>query len=186
MDRYLLIVMEEHTRYIIKNGNRLNNDITNLTALSIQDHYDIHYKQNDWGACLAISMRMKKSSKEIAKIQSEIGKKSAFKRKENGTNPFCFTGEKHHRYGKKHSKETIDKIKEKRAKQVMSLRPDLRNLFSKEWKILFPNGKYEIVINLKMFCKENNLHYASMAKVGNGQLKSHKGFKCEKLRSNDH
>ena len=40
-------------------GNKKNNNINNLIALSIQEHYDIHLKQNDWGACLALAKRMK-------------------------------------------------------------------------------------------------------------------------------
>lgn len=102
-----------------KDGDRSNNDITNLVALSIQEHYDIHYKQGDWAACLAISMRMKKTPEEISKIQSEIGRKSALKRKQNGINPFCYTGEKHHRYGVCHTEEAKEKIRAKRSKQIM-------------------------------------------------------------------
>jgi hypothetical protein len=31
-------------------GNRSNNDISNLVALSIQEHYDVHWQQGDkWG-----------------------------------------------------------------------------------------------------------------------------------------
>jgi hypothetical protein len=39
-------------------GNRENNNIDNLLAVSIQEHYDIHFKQEDWGACKALSMRL--------------------------------------------------------------------------------------------------------------------------------
>lgn len=39
-------------------GNDKNNDITNLKCVSIQEHYDIHFKQGDQGACHAIRIRM--------------------------------------------------------------------------------------------------------------------------------
>ena len=39
-------------------GNRKNNNIFNLVALSIQDHFNIHYYQGDWAACARISQRM--------------------------------------------------------------------------------------------------------------------------------
>ena len=42
-----------------KDGNRSNNSIDNLVALSIQEHYDIHYSQGEYGACYAISVRMR-------------------------------------------------------------------------------------------------------------------------------
>jgi hypothetical protein len=100
-------------------GNRNNNDLSNLVALTIEEHFDIHYDQKDWAACLAISMRMKKTPEEISKIQSEVGRNSALKRKKLGTNPFCLTGENHHRYGVKHTKESKEKIKSARIKQIM-------------------------------------------------------------------
>jgi hypothetical protein len=39
-------------------GDRSNNDIGNLIALSIEDHYKIHLAQNDNAAVAAISQRM--------------------------------------------------------------------------------------------------------------------------------
>lgn len=102
-----------------KDGNRENNDIDNLLCVSIQEHFEIHKRQGDWAACLAISMRMAKDPEEISKIQSALGRKSALARKANGTNPFCYTGENHHRYGIAHTEEAREKIKVKRALQIM-------------------------------------------------------------------
>lgn len=65
-------------------GNRKNNDPANLKAVSIQEHYDIHYKQGDWAACLRISNRMSLSQKEL----SDLAKLNAKKRIENKTHPF--------------------------------------------------------------------------------------------------
>ena len=39
-------------------GDKNNNSIDNLKCVSIQEHYDIHYRQGDWGACLIMSSRM--------------------------------------------------------------------------------------------------------------------------------
>lgn len=39
-------------------GDRNNNNIDNLKLVTIQEHYDIHYQQGDYGACQAIIMRM--------------------------------------------------------------------------------------------------------------------------------
>tara|TARA_R110000868_G_scaffold410650_2_gene699406 strand:- start:1188 stop:1946 length:759 start_codon:yes stop_codon:yes gene_type:complete len=39
-------------------GNKNNNQIQNLIAVSIKEHFDIHYKQGDFEACGAISLRM--------------------------------------------------------------------------------------------------------------------------------
>lgn len=53
-------------------GNRNNNALENLICIPIQEHYDIHHKQGDWGACAAIVMRMKLSPKEISEMISEM------------------------------------------------------------------------------------------------------------------
>lgn len=64
-------IWESHYGAIPKNydihhidGNRSNNDISNLKCVSLEEHYDIHYNQGDWMACTAIAMRMKISPEE--------------------------------------------------------------------------------------------------------------------------
>lgn len=39
-------------------GNRLNNDITNLTCLSIKEHFYIHHNQGDWQAAERILQKI--------------------------------------------------------------------------------------------------------------------------------
>jgi hypothetical protein len=55
-----------------KDGNRENNSIDNLLCLSIQEHYDIHYEQGDYGACVMIAKRMLLTPEEISKIQTGV------------------------------------------------------------------------------------------------------------------
>jgi len=43
-------------------GDKTNNCLTNLKCVSITEHYDIHYSQSDWAACLQIAKRAKLSS----------------------------------------------------------------------------------------------------------------------------
>ena len=42
-------------------GNTLNNNLENLKAVTLQEHYAIHFQQGDFGACRLISLRMKNS-----------------------------------------------------------------------------------------------------------------------------
>ena len=51
-------------------GNRKNNSIENLQCVSIEEHYNIHLNQKDYGACKALSIRLKEgiSSKEKSEI----------------------------------------------------------------------------------------------------------------------
>lgn len=67
-------------------GNHTNNDPVNLTAITLQEHYNIHYNQGDYGACYLMAIqRMSKTPEEI----SDLARKIALKRVTNGTNPVC-------------------------------------------------------------------------------------------------
>jgi hypothetical protein len=65
-------------------GDHSNNDPSNLKAVTIQEHYDIHYDQGDWAACLMISSRMEISPEEKAMIASRHQRELV----ENGTHPW--------------------------------------------------------------------------------------------------
>jgi len=67
-----------------KDGNHENCSIDNLIAVSIQEHYNIHYNNQDWKACSAIMIRISKTPKEI----SDMAKLSAVQRTIDGTNAF--------------------------------------------------------------------------------------------------
>lgn len=66
-------------------GNHENNDPTNLVAVSIQEHYDIHYSQGDWAACQNILLRMNVSPEEMSKKCRFL----LLERVKNGTHHFC-------------------------------------------------------------------------------------------------
>ena len=75
-DRHGPIPIDEEGRtYEIHHidGNHKNNDINNLACMPIKEHYDTHYAQGDWGACLMIAKRMNLPSNYLSEIQK--GKK---------------------------------------------------------------------------------------------------------------
>jgi hypothetical protein len=76
---YGIIPKDEHGRsYEIHHidGNHFNNDPLNLKAVTIQEHYDIHYAQGDWAACLFIAkQRLGKSPKELSELSRDAQKK---------------------------------------------------------------------------------------------------------------
>jgi len=49
-------------------GNHNNNDPKNLKALTLQEHYDIHYAQGDYGACFLISRKLDLPNDEYSKL----------------------------------------------------------------------------------------------------------------------
>lgn len=82
-------------------GNHSNNDPSNLKAVTINEHYEIHKSQKDWGACLLISRALAISANEKSNLarmfQLErsakgvhhwLGPESNRKHVENGTHPF--------------------------------------------------------------------------------------------------
>lgn len=65
-------------------GDPLNNHPSNLEALSKKDHYDIHYSQGDWGACLRISASIDIDPEE----KSRLAKMAVAKQIKDGKHPF--------------------------------------------------------------------------------------------------
>lgn len=65
-------------------GVHSNNDPNNLKALSIREHYDIHYQQKDYGACMALLKRMRVTPQE----RSDLARLQQLKRSEDGTHNF--------------------------------------------------------------------------------------------------
>lgn len=65
-------------------GNRNNNDPSNLKAVSLQEHYDIHYNQGDWMACQRILKRMNNDPTLKSMLLSKANKE----RVQNGIHNF--------------------------------------------------------------------------------------------------
>jgi len=93
--------------------NRNNNSIHNLVALSIQEHYDAHYKQRDWNACILIRKRLTLTQQEI----EDVNKKRAESRR-----------------GVSHKEVTKEKIKSASTGRR-------RGPMSDEWKAKISNSK---------------------------------------------
>lgn len=86
-NHYGLIPKEENGRsYHIHHidGNHSNNDPTNLKAVTIQEHYDIHYSQGDWAACHRLAAILKYSPDEL----TELAKKNVNEQIQNGKHPW--------------------------------------------------------------------------------------------------
>jgi hypothetical protein len=112
-------------------GNHSNNDPVNLKAVSLQEHFDIHYSQGDYAAANRIAQRMGMSKEERSKIcslaaikannegrcgfklghASEAGKKGGLKggqyAKENKTGIFALSPEKNKQ---RHLNSVISKL----------------------------------------------------------------------------
>lgn len=65
-------------------GNRDNNNLSNLKCVSLKEHFMIHLEQCDWWAALRIAQKMRFNSDDISKFAKLNSKKINKIRKENG------------------------------------------------------------------------------------------------------
>lgn len=113
------IPIDEHGRsYEIHHidGNPFNNNITNLQALSIKEHYNVHYSQGDWYACYMIAKKMNKSPEEL----SEISKKANRERIKNGTHNFL-GGDLQREHWRKREYKAYPKSEEQEAVRIKKI-----------------------------------------------------------------
>jgi hypothetical protein len=65
-------------------GNHSNNDPINLKAVTIKEHYDIHYSQGDWGACFLLAQIMHIGVEKL----TELNRQQNRRRIEEGSHNF--------------------------------------------------------------------------------------------------
>jgi len=179
----------KHKHHIIPKHVGGSDDPSNLVELTVGEHAEAHRllweqygRWQDYIAWCGLSGRL--SKEEIIREKIRLSN-----------------------YGRKHKKESIDKIKNcslqqwqrlddirkttEHKKKVSETQKNVQNLpevklkrsntLSKMWEITDPNGKILSIKNLKKFCIENNLLDANMKKVANGERNHHKNWKCKRL-----
>ena len=85
-DHYGPIPKEENgRRYEIHHldGNSNNNDPKNLIAVTLQEHYNIHYSQEDYIACRLIAGKLNKDPAELFELKSKSEQKKIAEGKHN-------------------------------------------------------------------------------------------------------
>ena len=160
-------------------GDRNNNVITNLTCLSIEDHYRVHFEQEDYYACASIKKRMNMSKEDQLILSEKIAAANRSR-----PNPFndptiqakCkatwksrYKKENHQFYGKQrpdHSEymksigwgknKTPEHIVNHRASWIESTKDN--PIRAKCWTIEQQGQVFEIK-NLKKYCRDNNLNF---------------------------
>jgi hypothetical protein len=146
-------------------GNHSNNNPLNLTAVTLQEHYDIHYAREDYRACYLMALRMAVSVEEL----SELARKNSLKQVKNGKHPFSRRPDG--------SSITSDRVNS----------PNYVNPFSKSH---FGGGRTDKTIyhfknndtGMKLYVTQlelrttYNLDSGALSRVINGERKSHKGW----------
>ena len=87
--------------------------------------------------------------------------------------------------GKIQSNETIKKRVSTRIKnnkpQTDFQKQKAREANQKSWKIITPEGKELIIVNLRKFSLDHNLDQGNMMHVASGRQKQHKGYKVYRI-----
>lgn len=122
-------------------GNRNNNDISNLVCVSIEEHYKIHKEQKDYAAALFISAKLKLSQKEIEELARESSKikvlrgtskiaaiKAAETKRQLGTFDLMYK-----KIAETRKLNGTNKINGAHKKKKVILQYDLNGNFIKEW-----------------------------------------------------
>lgn len=89
--------------------------------------------------------------------------------------------------GKKRSEEAIEKTRQANLgrPQTDYQKQKAREANEKKWLIITPEGKKEIIYNLREYSLEKGLDQGNMVHVASGRLKQHKGYKVFRLEEND-
>jgi hypothetical protein len=144
-------------------GNRKNNDPSNLIALSIKEHYKVHHDQGDYGAALRIIARMevppellselgrKNVEDQVAKgihpfLGGEVQRKSNIKRIEEGTHIFLEEGFSS-KYNRKRVEEGTHNLLGDNNPVHKKIAAGTHHFQNKEWheqkmKKIFAEGKH--------------------------------------------
>ena len=161
-------------------GNRKNNDPSNLVALSIEEHYKVHYNQGEFNACLRIMTRKNVSPDFL----SDLAKKDALKRLEEGRCLFQNKEfiENHKKIMKnKYENGTHPSQRQKQKDIMSSIAKEFNVKRAYDWEIVYPNGESKVINNLNQFCKDNGLNSGNMSLVAAGKIKQHKGYSCRRV-----
>lgn len=124
------------------------------------------------------------SKQKISKTKKErfangqIKKRTGFKHSEE-------TKEKNRQshLGKKRTLEAIEKTRQANLgrQQTEFQKQKAREANQKMWLVITPEGKEEIVCNLRNYSLEKGLDQGNMVHVANGRQKQHKGYKVFRL-----
>lgn len=89
------------------NGNKKDNRLENLKPVTLQEHFDIHLQQGDYGACQAILMRMIDVDKRLL---SDVASKCQIDLLKNGNHNFQkISSQKRVEISRKAGKLTLEK-----------------------------------------------------------------------------
>ena len=162
-------------------GDHSNSDPTNLKAVTVQEHYNIHYAQQQYGACLLIGKRLSLTPEEISDLArkraelmvinkthnflgGKIQSKSNHRRVSTGTHPWAGENAWSKRPSfRKARKESLTREKNPRFD------PTIYSWKNKKTGEIFTGVRQD-------FCRTYHLLHSSVGGLLRGSLKSTDGW----------
>jgi hypothetical protein len=89
-----------------KDKDHTNNNIENLQCVTLQEHFDIHFQQEDWGACYMLAKRLKIPEEQRVFIMRENSRKGGLSNKHNKTGFFSIPPERRTKISSDTGKQT--------------------------------------------------------------------------------
>lgn len=148
-----------------------NNKKENIISLTPKEHFICHWLltkmtsgKNKTKMCYAFWSMTRKNSKTrrcFTSIQYDIAKKCVVSVRKNKTFEEIYGIEKATSIKRKMSEKQKGIPKPNSWKNLPK-----ENKSSKQWEVIYPCGKIEIIYNLAKFCRQNNLHQGNLSKHG--------------------
>ena len=167
-------------------GGKNNSD--NIVILTFREHFVCHLlltkftlsqaKQKMHCALRMMMNKSKHNNRVLTQRQYELARYSLSKIKRKMSPEFCAKqslnklGKNNPMYGKKHSQETIEKI---RNSTLKSFKVDSTGKSAKTYNFLH-DGQIITITNLKKYCQENKLIRCKMYKLHSGKIKKYKKY----------
>jgi hypothetical protein len=130
-------------------GNHSNNSPENLTAVTLQEHYDIHKRQGDHGACFLLSQKLRLTPREISEHSREINRK----RVDAGTHNFIKLRKPDHLLSRPRRKEKpVYRLKNLKTGEIVEMKI---NDFIKRYNLSASQGNISQMINGKLQTAKN-------------------------------
>ena len=178
----------KHKHHIIPKHAGGTDDPFNLVELTVEEHaeahrllWEQHERYQDYYAWQGLSgligkedilkgiMNQESMKNHLSKKSKEFWNKLTEEEKTIKRNQFLEV------------RKLTNGSKGKTWKLSEETKKNMGNAKSKEWLIIFPNGKKEIIKNMRNFCRNNSLDQAALVNVSKGKNKHHKGYSCMKV-----
>lgn len=156
-------------RYGLKDKRTIKMTYAHASMVAVNGNNERYYNSYLYGNA-KIRFSINNPSRRLDVKQKQIN--SALERWSNPKEKEKITGKNNPFYGKKHSEETKEILREKTSAYMTGT----GNPRTRTWKITFDNGEVIVVRCLKLWARENGYKYFNLINVKSGNTLNHRGI----------